>query len=286
MARTKRVPILVVLVLSLLVGACGMKASKGTNGKDTSEMPHITVFLAGDSTVASYPANRAPLAGWGQMMGAAFTDRVTVRNVAVSGRSSKSFIDEGHMQPVWEEMRKGDYLFIQFGHNDAKNDPDRHTDPYTTYKSHLKQYIEGARARGATPVLVTPTVRRSFRTDGSLAMTHGAYPAAMMQLGQEMNVPVIDLEQSSRKLLEQLGVESSKRLFLWLAPGEHANYPDGSKDDTHFHERGAAEMAGLVVQGIREKKLPLADYLRSGEPMNPAAPVPGRTNANERREAQ
>jgi lysophospholipase L1-like esterase len=257
MLRRKGIAVFVILVLSLLSGACG------TKGGDTPAMPHITVFLAGDSTVATYPADRAPLAGWGQFIGASFTDRATIRNAAESGRSSKSFMDEGKMQPVWDEIKKGDYLLIQFGHNDEKTDEERHTDPYTTYKSYLRQYIDGARERGAFPVLVTPMNRRNFNANGTLAMTHGAYPAAMIQLGKEMNVPVIDLHQSSKKLFEQLGDEPTKKLFLWLAPGENANYPEGSKDNTHFNEYGASEMAKLVVQGVRETKLPLAAYLQS-----------------------
>ncbi|TMV47434.1 rhamnogalacturonan acetylesterase [Paenibacillus mesophilus] len=229
-------------------------------------MPPLTLYLAGDSTVASYLDKRAPLAGWGQFIGTHFTDRVTVVNAAESGRSSKSFIDEGRLQKIKEEIRKGDYLFIQFGHNDEKTDQERHTDPYTTYKSYLKQYVEAAREKGAFPVLITPMNRRNFNPNGTLAMTHGAYPAAMIQLGKELQVPVIDLHTSSKKLLEQLGDEPSKKLFLWLEPGENANYPEGSKDNTHFNENGASEMAGLVVQGIREAKLPLLDYIKNTSP--------------------
>jgi lysophospholipase L1-like esterase len=257
--RNKGFTVMVILVLSLLSGACG------TKGGDKPTMPAITIYLAGDSTVASYPGERAPLAGWGQFIGTYFTDRVTIINAAESGRSSKSFIDEGRLQKIADEIKKGDYLFVQFGHNDEKTDKERHTDPYTTYQSHLKQYIDGAREKGAIPVLVTPMNRRNFNQNGTLAMTHGVYPAAMIQLGKELQVPVIDLHMSSKKLFEQLGDEPTKKLFLWLAPGENANYPEGSKDNTHFNEYGASEMAKLVVQGIREAKLPLLDYMNSPE---------------------
>ncbi|RKN84065.1 rhamnogalacturonan acetylesterase [Paenibacillus ginsengarvi] len=220
-----------------------------------------TVYLAGDSTVSSYGASAAPMAGWGQMIGELFQDGVQVRNEARGGRSSKSFIGEGRLAPIAEAITPGDYLFIQFGHNDQKNDEARYTSPNETYPHYLRQYIEAARTKGATPVLFTPVERRLFGEDGRLKDSHGAYPAAVLKLADEENVTVIDLRQKSRSLLESLGDEASKKLFTWLEPGESPNYPSGTQDNTHFNETGAREIARLVAEGIRESGLALANRL-------------------------
>ncbi|WP_238403247.1 rhamnogalacturonan acetylesterase [Paenibacillus mesophilus] len=221
----------------------------------------LTIYLAGDSTVSNYPPEKEPMMGWGQRLGQYFDDSVVIRNEAMGGRSSKSFIDEGRLAAIEQAIVPGDYLLIQFGHNDEKADEARHTDVFGTYEQYLRQYIGVARAKGATPVLITSTERRYFDESGKLKDTHGAYPAAMARLAAEERVPVIDLQAKSRKLLEAMGDESSKRLFVWLAQGEHPNYPKGSCDNTHFNEQGAAEMAKLVAEGIRETGLPLAERL-------------------------
>ena len=228
---------------------------------ETTDRP-ITVYLAGDSTVASYAANRAPLTGWGQVLQRFFTDAVTVKNHAVSGRSSKSFIDEGRLDAILRQIQPGDYLLVQFAHNDEKaDDPNRYTEPRTTFKTYLRQYIEGARAKGAHPVLITPMHRRQFLPDGTIRFSHGAYPQAILELGAQMQVPVIDLHRKSQVLFEKLGPEGTKRIFLWLEKGEHPNYPDGKEDNTHFSEYGRSNLR-LVVEGIKEANLPLAEHLR------------------------
>lgn len=227
----------------------------------------LTIFLAGDSTVSDYAPTKAPMMGWGQRLGSYFDDSVVIRNEAYPGRSSKSFIREGRLRPIEDAIAAGDYLLIQFGHNDEKPDEARRTEVGGTFEQHLKQYIEIARAGGATPVLVTSTERRQFGEDGRLKDTHGEYPAAVIRLGREEGVPVIDLQRKSRKLLETMGEEASKSLFMWLAPGEHPNYPEGIQDNTHFSEWGAGEMAKLVIEGIRESGLPLAErVLGAGNP--------------------
>ncbi|NNU88057.1 rhamnogalacturonan acetylesterase [Geobacillus sp. MR] len=222
----------------------------------------IVIYLAGDSTVAAAPRSRAPRAGWGEMLDDWFDDRVIVKNMAASGRSAKSFAEEGWLDHILRDIKKGDYLFIQFGHNDEKmNDPARYTEPFTSYQAYLKRYIDGARAKGAIPVLITPVERRRFSADGRALDSHGLYPAAMKALGKNEDVPVIDLTAKSKQRFEQLGPERTKRWFLWLKPGEHPNYPKGIKDNTHFHERGAKEIARLVVEGIVELDLPLRHHL-------------------------
>lgn len=219
-------------------------------------MQDIQLFLAGDSTVCDYDGGRAPRAGWGQKIDAFLSDGVLIRNEAASGRSSRSFIEEGRLERIMTQIRSGDYLFVQFGHNDQKLD-DRYTEPYTTYKQHLRRYIDDARLKKANPVLITPVQRRSFESDGRFKNTHGEYPDAMIQLAEELRVPLIDLAFKSRQLLESMGPEASKKLFLWLEPGEHPNYPDGARDDTHFCDFGANEIAKLVAQGIKEAGISL-----------------------------
>ncbi|GAA3409619.1 rhamnogalacturonan acetylesterase [Paenibacillus hodogayensis] len=221
-----------------------------------------TVYLAGDSTVSHYKADKAPMAGWGQMIGELFQDHVTIRNEAMGGRSSKSFIDEGRLAPIEEQIGPGDYLMIQFGHNDEKPDEARHTTPNGTYPAYLRRYIDAARSRGAFPVLLTPVERRVFTDEGTLAETHGDYPDAVLHLGREEGVPVIDLRLKSRKLFEALGDEASKKLLCWLEPGAEPNYPAGSRDNTHFNEEGARRIARLVAEGIREAGLGLAAHFK------------------------
>lgn len=225
---------------------------------------NIRIFVAGDSTVASYPANQAPMAGWGQMLGLFFSDEVEIRNEARCGKSSKSFIHEGWLKQILEEIAEKDYLLVQFGHNDEKPNG---TEPFTTFQEYLAQYITGARQKGAIPVLVTPVHRRHFGDDGRLKNTHGDYPAAMKQLANALQVPLIDLWARTETLYQSLGPEASKRLFVWLAPNENSNYPEGVQDNTHFHECGAKEVAKLAVDEIVKLHLPLAAYvdLRANE---------------------
>jgi lysophospholipase L1-like esterase len=222
-----------------------------------------TIFLAGDSTVTDQPTSGWPYAGWGQMLPKWVKHDAAVANYALSGRSSKSFISEGQLDKIWERMKPQDYLLIQFGHNDQKFDEARHTEPFTTYKETLKIYIEGARQRKAVPVLVTSVQRRFFDGNGRLTDTHGDYLTAMRELAEEENVPLIDLAEKSKDLFERLGPEKTKSVFLWAAPGEYLNHPNGVEDNTHFHEFGGIMVAELVLQGLKELQLqPLRLYLR------------------------
>lgn len=222
----------------------------------------IQVFVAGDSTAASYPEEQAPMAGWAQMLQAHFGPEVAVRNNARCGRSSKSFIEEGHFGRIEENIREGDYLFIQFGHNDEKPG-DRGTEPYTTFQEHLERYVELARRKKAHPVLMTPVQRRKFDESGHLLQTHGDYPDAVRQLAARLSVPLIDMTERTEELYRSYGSEASKELFVWLKPGEHPNYPDGAQDDTHFHEKGAEQVCLLVLEEIRKLKLPLAALIKT-----------------------
>lgn len=221
-----------------------------------------TIYLAGDSTVTDQ--DTFPYAGWGQMLPLYFKTDVAIDNHAVSGRSSKSFIDEGRLAAIVEQIKPGDDLWIQFGHNDEKPDAERATEPFGSYKEMLAVYVEEARSRGARPVLITPMHRRKFDEHGRIIDTHGDYLLGMKELASELAVPLIDLAAKSKTLYEELGDEPSKALFMWAYPGEFIHFPEGAKDDTHLQEHGGIVIAGLVADGVRELGLsPLSLYLKS-----------------------
>lgn len=198
--------------------------------------------------MADCPIHEAPMAGWGQVIGSFLPAGITTVNKAKGGRSSNSFIEEGLLEDIWQEIKLGDLLLIQFGHNDQK---DYGTKPWTTYVEYLAQYIDGALQRGAKPVLVTSVQRRTFNELGKVNSSFGDYPAAMKHLAAERAVPLIDLHEQTKALYESYGPEPSKALFTWLAPGEHPNYPDGIQDNTHFSETGAKAVALLVVESLQ-----------------------------------
>ena len=255
--------IVIATLLLLVLGMISINSFAKMTNREYLHKNRITVYLAGDSTVSNYSSSLAPRAGWGQIINRYFDDTIVVKNAASPGRSSKSFIDEGRLQSILNQIKKGDYLFIQFGHNDEKiEDPNRYTEPFSTYKKYLKQYIDGARAKQAIPVLVTPVERRGFTSEGIALHSHGKYPNAMKELGMEEHVPVIDLTSKSNVLFQELGPERTKDIFLWLEPGEYRNYPNGIHDNTHFQEFGAKEVARLVLKGVEKSNLvPLRKHI-------------------------
>ncbi|WP_053219941.1 rhamnogalacturonan acetylesterase [Virgibacillus senegalensis] len=224
-------------------------------------MDELQIYLAGDSTVCTYGKERAPQAGWGQMFPRYLKPGAVCINHAVGGRSSKSFINEGRLKAIANELKPDDYLLIQFGHNDSKPEHERRTHPFITYQDYLKQYISFARQKLANPVLVTPVQRRYFSENGRVKDTHGDYPIAVRKLATSESVPLIDLTKDTTVLLEGLGPEISKKLFMWIEPGVSHSYPYGLKDNTHFNEQGADKVAGLVCDKIKKLQLPLADFL-------------------------
>jgi lysophospholipase L1-like esterase len=231
-------------------------------GPIASAATPVHVYIAGDSTASTYVSSLAPRTGWGQALPVFLTPNAVAVNVARSGASSKSFIDLGRLDHILALIRKGDYLLISFGHNDEKiEDPARYTEPSTTYKSYLSQYIDKSRAKGAIPVLLTPVERRRFTTAGVISPTHGAYPAAMRELAAAKRVPLVDLTASSTALWNRAGVEGTKKYFMQLAAGQYPNYPDGSQDNTHFQAAGAIEVARLVATALRDQGIvPAADF--------------------------
>jgi lysophospholipase L1-like esterase len=214
-----------------------------------------TIYLAGDSTMADYPPESYPMQGWGKKLHLFIPDSVQIVNKATNGRSSKSFIDEGRLEEIIQMIKPGDYLFIQFGHNDSKDDDQRHTSPWSTYHWYLRQYIDGARSKGAHPVLISPLCRRHFDSDGLLINTHGDYPRSMEVLAVQEKVPFIDLCGRSAAAFKEMGDAKSKEWLTWLRPGEHPNYPDGIEDNTHLNEQGAEAVAQMVADAIVKLKL-------------------------------
>ncbi|MER7790888.1 rhamnogalacturonan acetylesterase [Streptomyces sp. NPDC097640] len=255
---------LAALPLALTATTGTAQARSGGRGKPRAG---VTVYLAGDSTAATKAASAAPETGWGMALPFFLADRLRVANHAVNGRSSKSFYDEGRLDAILAAIRPGDFLFIQFGHNDEKvEDPARGTDPATTYPQYLRLYLKGARDRGARPVLLTSVERRKFDAAGTAQPTHGAYPDAMRSLARAEGVPLIDVQASSIALWQRLGPESTKGCFNWLDPGEWPNYPDGRQDNTHFQPHGAIEVARLVARELGARGvLAASDVRRLGE---------------------
>jgi lysophospholipase L1-like esterase len=252
-------------VLSLLLG---------TRPPHAYAAARVHIYIAGDSTASTYTTKQAPRAGWGQALPVFFTPNAVVVDVARSGASSKSFIDAGRLDHILGLITKGDYLLISFGHNDEKADPSLHTDPATTYKSYLSQYIDKARAKGAYPVLVTPVERRHFTSAGVISPSHGAYPAAMTQLAAAKNVPLIDLTAASTQLWNAQGVTGTKNYFLILPAGKYPNYPHGVTDNTHFQAYGAIEVARLIARALNSQAvLPAADFQKLNDTIPTSAIV-------------
>lgn len=217
----------------------------------------ITVFLIGDSTMSIKEKKAYPETGWGMPFALFFDSTVVVDNRAKNGRSTRTFISENRWQPVVDQLKEGDYVFIQFGHNDeSKEKTDRYTTP-EQYKINLTKFIDESRAKKANPILLTPVSRRRFK-DGVAQESHAEYSPLVHEVAKLKVVPLIDLDKLSLELLKKYGEEKSKLLFLQLEPGEHPNYPEGKNDNTHFNELGARLMAQLVLAEIKNQKLELA----------------------------
>jgi len=245
----------------------------------------VTIFMIGDSTMANKSLNGGNRErGWGHVLGGFFSEEVHVDNHAVNGRSSKSFIDEGRWAVVLDKIKPGDYVFIQFGHNDEKADSARHTEPGTTFDDNLRRFVKETREKGGIPVLFNSIVRRSFghnehavaeddmRKDMSKDMmaeegnvlvdTHGKYLDSPRRVAEELEVPFVDMNKITHDLVEGLGAEASKKLFMWIPEGVCAACPKGRADNTHLNVHGARTIAGLTVDVIAENVPALAPYVR------------------------
>ena len=267
----KRIEWITVVVVLFLLAVAGKKQP-------------ITIFMVGDSTMANKDVSGGkPERGWGMMLANFFSEDVVVDNHAVNGRSSKSFIDEGRWQKVLDKIKPGDYVFIQFGHNDEKDDPKRHTDAGTTFDENLRRMVAEAKAKGANPVLFNSVVRRIFtnsmtaiadddlRTNSSqglqegdsLVDTHGAYLLSPRKVAQEMGVPFVDANAVTHRLEQNLGPVASRSLHMWYLPGEHPALPEGRQDNTHYNIHGAYTVAGLLAKEVVEAVPALKKYYRT-----------------------
>jgi len=220
----------------------------------------ITVYLIGDSTMSIKKTEAYPETGWGMPFKYFFDSTVVVDNRAMNGRSTRTFISENRWQSVADNLKDGDYVFIQFGHNDeSKEKTDRYTTP-EQYKSNLVKFITETRTKKANPILLTPVSRRKFK-DGKAQETHAEYSPLVIEVAKQYNVSLIDLDAKSIELLQKLGEEQSKLLFLQLAAGEHPNYPEGKNDNTHFNELGARLIAQIVLGEVKSQKIGLSDHI-------------------------
>lgn len=263
--------VLMALSLIMMVSAFSKKAP-------------ITVFMIGDSTMANKDTTGGKQErGWGMMLQQYFKSGVVVDNHAVNGRSSKSFIDEGRWQKVLDKMKPGDYVIIQFGHNDEKPAADRHTDPGTTFDANLSRFVLEAREKGAIPILCDAVVRRNFyrQVDTSvddeslrntvyedekvnsdtLIDTHGAYLLSPRYVAARLNVPFIKANQITHDLEQGLGIEGSRKLHMWFKPGEHPSVPQGRKDNTHYNIYGGTVVAGLLADEISRQVPALKKFI-------------------------
>ena len=214
-----------------------------------------TIFWAGDSTVQTNDYTTYPQHGIGQMFSLFLADGYRVENHAKNGRSTKSFLDEGRLRAIEERIGKGDFLFIQFGHNDEKSqDPTRYTEPFSSYIENLEIYIKTARDKGAYPVLITPLERRCFLEDGKHLGPgeHGDYVAGMKQAAEKNQVPLVDLYTMSRKALEEAGEMESRKWYMYFDAGVYAVHPQESRDNTHLRHEGAVAFGAMIARGLTE----------------------------------
>lgn len=208
-------------------------------------------------------AEKRPETGWGEKLQQFFDPaKVKIDNRAKNGRSTRTFLSEGLWTGILQSLKPGDYVFIQFGHNDeSKEKTDRYTAP-ADYQANLVRFVNDVRERKANPILFTPVVRRRFNAQGDFYDTHGEYPDLVRAVASAHKVPLIDMQQKSGSALRRYGAEESRKLFLQLKPGENPNYPNGIEDNTHFNPVGAEAMAQLAVEGIKELKIELTRYLK------------------------
>lgn len=222
----------------------------------------FSIYCVGDSTMANKEADAFPETGWCMVLDEYVTPNVAVKNHAKNGRSSKSFIDEGRWQIVMDSLQSGDYVFIQFGHNDQKEyDSTRFTTPFDTYTENLGRFVKESREKGAIPVLLTSIVRRKFGEDGKLTDTHGDYPVATRQVAELLNVPLIDLQKITEEWVNSLGDEASKQMYVWTDI-TNERHPEPRKDDTHLSQEGAHKVAQLATEALKETVPELAKNLK------------------------
>ena len=238
----------------------------------TRTIDAVTVFLAGNSTVVDQDDD--PWASWGQMFPRFLAQGAAVSNQAESGLSLGSFLSSNRLKQVMNMMKPGDYLFIEFGHNDQKEKgPD--DGAFKSYSERLRLFVNEFRQKGGIPVIVSPANRRSFGEDGKLTNSLGDYPEAARKIALELNVPFIDLNAMTKTMYEAMGPENSKKLFVIYPANTFPGQKEALNDNTHFNSYGAYQLAKCIIEGIKDNKLELKDYLVKDIPsFNPAKPDP------------
>lgn len=220
------------------------------------------IFIAGDSTAQTYKTDQTLMRGWGQLLHLFFSDNVEIVNHAIGGRSTKTFISEGRWDRIMQGAEKGDYVIIQFGHNDASTVPERHTS-YKDYEANLIKFIEDAKNAGIQPILATSVVMRTFIGENLVDDRLKGYPGITRKVAKEHNVPLIDINTVTRDFIIMLGNEASKPYYRWLGPGVDPSKPEGVEDDTHMNELGAKQVAQFVADGILNLQLEgLSKYVK------------------------
>ncbi|MBP5306790.1 MAG: rhamnogalacturonan acetylesterase [Paludibacteraceae bacterium] len=233
-----------ILYTLLILSVLGLTATKQKG---------VRIFMAGDSTMADKEKRAYPETGWGQVLPSYFDENTVIENHSRNGRSTRTFISEGRWDYMMQRVGKGDYVVIQFGHNDqSKSKADRYTEP-AQYKANLKKMVTDVRNKKAIPILCTPVERRKFDKNGNFVDQHGNYPNLVRQVAKEEGVILIDMHHTSMDFLTEAGEEKSATYFLHIGPGESEKYPEGKKDNTHFKPEGAMQMARLFTEGIAMK---------------------------------
>lgn len=224
--------------------------------------PAPVLYLIGDSTMAHKPDQEYPERGWGQLLPLFFDSTIIIENHAKNGRSTRSFIYEGRWDSILSTLKQGDFVVIQFGHNDGvETKIGRHATP-DEYRYNLSKFIIDTQNKDAYPILCTPIARRNF-VYGVLTDTHGIYPEIAREVAAQQNIPLIDMHAASFQLLTQLGDEGSLSLFLQIPPGVFETLPEGKIDNTHLSENGAIEISKLFVDGIKKQNISLVKYLKN-----------------------
>lgn len=219
-----------------------------------------TLFLCGNSTVVDNDAE--PYTGWGQMLPYFFNENVSVANYAESGLSANTFLGGKRLEKALTQMKKGDYVVIEFGHNDQKQ-KGTGTGAYYSFAFYIKQFIDEAKLKGATPILVTPTRRRQFDKSGNIKDTHADYPAAIRDIAERENLPVVDFQEMTKQMLEAAGEENSKKMFVHYPMDTFEGQTKELKDNSHFSNFGAYLVSKCFIEGIKKAGLPLADHIRN-----------------------
>ncbi len=223
----------------------------------------LRVFLIGDSTMADKLPADFPETGWGMPFSKLFNEAVEVQNHAYNGRSTKSFRREGRWAKVQAQLKKGDYVFIQFGHNDAKaSDTARYAPSQTDFRDNLTRYVAETRAKGGIPILLTPTQRRKFDSTGVFVDQHADYPNVVREVAAKEKVLLIDIEKESKKYISSEGPEGAKKMFLHYPVGIFRKFMKGAADDTHFSPFGAMKISDLVAEAILASNEHLRSFLK------------------------